>query len=344
MNRAISPFFSRCFGVAILSVASTMTVWAQSQTLQEEVSAMTIETGRTQQNSTLFAIFVLILIVILVAVSIFAWIKRTEAEDYKDQLMTLNDELDRQHAALEVQKDFAHQASHQMRTPINAIVGFADLLHEDTGLSREESDEYTDILVDNAHRLVRVMDDFMAYTALERELYTLQLRQESVLSMVDEAVTRVVSIIKPDVSLVLHTMMQEEYTVLIDRQRFVQLFTKLLQYVGVLTISGEIKVEAIISPTGNTAKYKVHAPSVQCTDEEKRHMFDRYFRISGDRETSGLELPICTLLADMLCGRVAVDTSVEEGLCLTFTHALTPCYSIDPVTELVKTPRTKKIL
>jgi len=80
---------------------------------------------------------------------------------------TLNDELKR---ADKMQKQFINVAAHELRTPVQPILGILELLHsKKTEIRKQELDQSLDLIIRNAYRLKRLVEDILDVTRIESE-------------------------------------------------------------------------------------------------------------------------------------------------------------------------------
>ena len=98
--------------------------------------------------------------------------------EYSSQLETQSRELKRTATQLRqaneklmqlsLQKDgFLSQISHELRTPMTAILSFTEILRDSGSLSAEETARYADIVHDEARSLTRLLDDLLDLSVLE---------------------------------------------------------------------------------------------------------------------------------------------------------------------------------
>ncbi len=91
-----------------------------------------------------------------------------------------------------VRRDFVANVSHELRTPVQVIKGFAETLAEGALSDAEKSKRYVDIIGRNALRMENLIADLLALARLEQEAGAgLELREEDMASLVDEAVDAV---------------------------------------------------------------------------------------------------------------------------------------------------------
>ena len=68
--------------------------------------------------------------------------------------------------ANQLKTEFLNNMSHEVRTPMNGIIGFADMLI-DPDISEEERKYYAQIIQNSSHQLLRIIDDILEISILE---------------------------------------------------------------------------------------------------------------------------------------------------------------------------------
>jgi len=101
------------------------------------------------------------------------------------QLRAANEKL----TQISVQKDaFLSQISHELRTPMTSIRAFSEILRDTEGLSLEDRGRYASIILEEAMRLTRLLDDLLDLSVLENGQVTLNQRRALLSSVLDQAV------------------------------------------------------------------------------------------------------------------------------------------------------------
>jgi len=77
-----------------------------------------------------------------------------------------------------MQQEFVNIAAHELRTPIQPILGLTDVLRSDKTLDRAAQEELLDVIVRNVKRLQRLADDILDVTKIES--YSLKLDKEEI--------------------------------------------------------------------------------------------------------------------------------------------------------------------
>lgn len=98
------------------------------------------------------------------------------------------DDANRQlHQAQEEHDRFVAMVAHEMRGPLNPIINFAQLAKR-PGLPRESLEHYSDIIVEHAFRLNRLIDDLQTATRLSTGHFTLRRQREDIVLAVETVV------------------------------------------------------------------------------------------------------------------------------------------------------------
>ena len=155
---------------------------------------------------------------------------------------TINEELKR---ADKMQKQFINIAAHELRTPIQPIVGMLRLLRCKTNITKDELDESLDLMIRNAMRLKHLSEDILDVTIIESQ--SLNLRKETcdlndlVRGSIDEYKRNYVNQSKKDID-IKYTSSYAEVFVDIDKSRIAQVISNLLSNAFKFSKEGSIIV------------------------------------------------------------------------------------------------------
>ena len=238
----------------------------------------------------------------------------TSALANADAFAQQRDLLERLKSVDELKTVFLATASHELRTPVTAITGYAQLLASswDT-LSPEEARTYAEHVESSAQRLGALVEDLLDFARLERRAGVIA--AESMLDL-GEVVTRI---------------LDEQPDLAPDHQ-------VVRQAVGGLGVTGSVQaLERVVSNlVSNAAKYSPAGTVIRVSVTEKRgraqlavddegpgvpraereQVFTRFFRGSGDSviatRGAGLGLAIVSEFAATMGGQVSV-TSADTG-------------------------------
>lgn len=208
---------------------------------------------------------------------------------------------------------FLANISHEVRTPLNAIVGFSEVLP--MAQSDEERDRLTKLIKQNNAYLLRLFDDMVRMSKLEarsgetikKTLFPLKpLLQEVANKYQTESEDTGVPIIIDPAS--------ENIQVSTDRDRLCEILNQFLNNAVKFTPHGSITlghtrdglhIRIWVKDTG------IGIPPEKCNE----HIFDRFVKIDEFVAGTGLGLSICRSLAKQMGGQVGVSSEVGKGSC-----------------------------
>ncbi len=87
----------------------------------------------------------------------------TERKEFEQKLILAKDKAEE---ASRLKTEFLHNVSHEVRTPVNGIMGFSELLGKEN-LSQEKRLKYIDIVNQSCHQLLHIIDDILEISRLE---------------------------------------------------------------------------------------------------------------------------------------------------------------------------------
>ncbi|MFV0307639.1 MAG: ATP-binding protein [Desertimonas sp.] len=224
-----------------------------------------------------------------------------------------------------LKNEFVARASHELRSPLTSVVSFADLLAETTkGQLDDEQTEYLAVIVRNAQRLLRLIDDLLLVAKLESNTLPLSL------GLVDlpTLVTQVSDELRPRAEskqLRLDVGTTPGGRLRADALRLQQMTSNLIgNAIAYTPAGGTITVAVRPAPGGAGWELTVGDTGVGIGAGDLPELFAPFFRAaSGARVQAagtGLGLVIVRSIVDAHHGTIAVDS--EEGRGTTITVRL----------------------
>lgn len=215
----------------------------------------------------------------------------------------------------DTRQEFLANISHELRTPITYLEGYAKVVKDQLYETEEEKDQYLDIIYQESVRLQHLVDDLFELAKMEEGKITLVREWIDIVEMVDQAVRKVELKAKSkDLTLHIH---RPGPTVLVymDGTRLEQIVTNLLENSIRYTDHGEINIYILKDAISVT--FIVEDTGIGIPKEEIVHIFDRFYRVEKSRSRqyggSGLGLSIVKKLVDLHGGNIQVTSQLGEG-------------------------------
>ena len=278
----------------------------------------------------LAAVFIMILVIIMKMMQQGQLYQQEQETNAKLEVSRQEAEASRQaaeeafkiaEAANSAKSTFLSNMSHDIRTPMNAIVGFSSLLSQDMD-DPEKVREYTQKILASSQHLLGLINDVLDMSRIECGKTTLNLSVESISCIVDEIDT----IIRPQMLAKGHIFEVDARQVVhdaivVDKVRLNQICMNLLSNAVKYTPNrGHIRFRiSERSVSGNMARYTIVVSDngYGMSDSFREHIFDSFSREEDSRTSkiqgTGLGMAITKNLVDLMGGTIRVESKKSVG-------------------------------
>ena len=223
--------------------------------------------------------------------------------------------------AIQRKNMFLSNMSHEVRTPLNAIVGFSAVLtDEDESFDDESRREFSEIIKVNSFQLLKLINDILDFSDFENDNITFNIRTHDAVKLCNEVVETVMASRKLEVEIRFDT----DLSVLMldtDDARLRQVLINLLVNATKFTEQGSIVLELKMADAG-TALFSVTDTGCGIPPEKQHLIFERFEKLNDFVQGSGLGLSICQLIVKYMNGKLWVDSGYTRGARFCFTHPL----------------------
>lgn len=221
-----------------------------------------------------------------------------------------------------VRAEFVANVSHELKTPVTAVKGFAETLLEGALYNSRACEEFVGIIGEEAERLNRLINDLLSLSRIESREMKLQLEP---LELGPE-IKQIVDKIKPrfqkkDLALGV-TAPGHPVVALADRDRLEQVLLNLLENSLMYTPSGG-RVEVGVQESEGMVVVSVSDTGIGIPPDDLPRIFERFYRVDRARSRklggTGLGLAIVKHIVEAHGGRVWVESEVGKGSTFYFT-------------------------
>ncbi len=210
-----------------------------------------------------------------------------------------------------LRSDFVRNFSHEFKTPITSISGFAKLLQAGDA-SEEEKQEYLTIIVQESERLVHLSSNILNLSKIE----STEIISKKTIYSLDEQIRLAIVMLEPkwsDKNLQVDIRL-DEIEILGDKNLIQQIWVNLLDNAIKFTYNGgEIKVDLWRSE--QKATFRLEDTGCGMSDETMRHIFDKFYQ--GDTSHAlagnGLGLTLVKRITELCGGTIEVQSEPGKG-------------------------------
>lgn len=210
--------------------------------------------------------------------------------------------------------DFISNVSHEFKTPLASIQGFAKLL-QDKNLSEQERTEYTEIIIDETSRLTKLAANILNITRVENQQ---TVGKKSRFSL-DEQIRKIILMLEHSWSKKNINMKVEldDIYYLGNEELMAQIWQNIINNAIKFTPEGGI-IDVKLTRGDKFIICKIFNNGSQIAPQVKAHIFDKFYQGDKSRATegNGLGLALVKRVVDLCGGRVYAD-NVTDGVCFT---------------------------
>jgi heavy metal sensor kinase len=240
-------------------------------------------------------------------------IPRGTGDEMDDLIQTINEMIARLEASFKRMAEFTADASHELKTPLCAMRGEAEVLLS-KGRTAGEYQEGLAHFIEQFDHLNQMINDLILLSKLDSsqiELKIVPLR----LDLLVKDLCNLFQVLAEQKGITLEIDKAQELTVMGDKFRLQQLFTNLIDNAIKYTPEGTIRVT--LEKNQENVFVKVSDTGIGIPEQEREKIFKRFYRVdkSRSRETGGvgLGLSIAEWIAHAHHGRIEVDSELSQG-------------------------------
>ncbi len=319
-------------------IRNTPTYFLQVVTPTKEIFSKigeTLFTERIKSYSLLAAVFAC---VVLLIIFLLKWsntmekevIKRTEALNKSNvKLGIISNELKNSNRSLQeannqlrendkLQKEFINMAAHELRTPIQPILGLTDVLLD--GVSDSHQSKLLNVIMRNARRLQRLSGDILDVSKIESSSLKLSRSpielNEKIQTVVNDIENRSISERNKNVRIIFQP--KESVTVHVDRDRIYQVLSNLLSNALKFTKNGRVTIN-IDHSNKNEVVVTIRDTGTGIPPKLMPNLFSKFVTTSNNG--TGLGLFISKGIIEAHGGRIWAENN-PDGIGASFSFSL----------------------
>ncbi len=207
---------------------------------------------------------------------------------------------------------FLANMSHEIRTPLNAIVGFSDLLKDLEAFSSEEVQQFVETININCTLLLALINDILDLSRIESGTMDFQLSSYNLTFIMQQVYDSQRLSMPQGVELRTDFPEGTGKDIVTDSVRLKQVVNNLINNARKFTAKGSITLGYSMEEPGYTTVF-VEDTGAGISDEDQKHIFERFYKADSFTQGAGLGLSICQTIVERLHGTITVTSKLGRG-------------------------------
>jgi two-component system sensor histidine kinase BarA len=235
-----------------------------------------------------------------------------------DKIIELSERNIELFKANKVKGEFLASISHEFRTPLNSIMGFAQVLRDKPELLKEDKGKrYAENIIVGGQRLLNMINDLLYLARAEADKIQLHIEQTTAEEICNAVITSFTEITR-EKNLAITLEVQQDIPVFVaDAGKIQQILENYMSNAVKFTPpQGKITLSVVILDD-KTIRFSLTDTGCGIAEADKEKLFQKFGQLGNPltRESSGtgLGLAISKELADMLAGQVGFESQFEKG-------------------------------
>ena len=207
---------------------------------------------------------------------------------------------------------FIQNMSHEVRTPLNVIAGFAQVLaNPELSSNAEQRKDMAQMMLKNTHLITNQIDAMLELSV--NEASGLAPKEDTVRlnNLLKDIIRENEPGLTPGVSLALDSALGDDYCLKTNTGMIKRMMNALLDNAVKNTTKGRIIVKA--STDEEELTLTVEDTGCGIPANEREHIFERFFKLDSFKTGLGLGLPLCRSIATRLGGSIQLDSEYHNG-------------------------------
>lgn len=222
-------------------------------------------------------------------------------------------ELQGETQEVSLKQSFLSNISHDLRTPLNAVSGFTQLMTaEGIELSDEEMKEYNALIHQNSELMLRMIDGVMMKSQLETGEMKMKPTEISATDFI-EATYQTHAILVPRNIEFIVSQDTPDRKVLFDRHRTQQVINNFLSNAFKFTPEGSVTVGWQYLQDSDEVEFFCQDTGIGVKEEDRIHLFDRFYKVAENAKGTGLGLDISRTIIEKQDGSIGVESEFGKG-------------------------------
>jgi signal transduction histidine kinase len=269
---------------------------------------MIYEAERDVARTRFYLMSAVIILLALLAIALF-YITQTRRRHLKELKKAYDQVLESD----KMKTAFIQNISHEVRTPLNIIGGFSQVIaNPDLDPDIEERREIARMTQKNARLITTLIDEMLLVSLNENSEEAKKENQVEINNLMRGVMKEAKGNLSDKTTIQYDTTLADDFTILTNEYMLRIIINAIVDNAVKYTPEGTITLKAS-KPSDTEVALTVEDTGCGVPAAEAEHIFERFVKLDTFKEGIGLGLPLCRMLIEKLGGTVRLDTTYTQG-------------------------------
>ena len=269
---------------------------------------MIYEAERDVARTRFYMMSAVIILLALLTIALF-YITQTRRRHLKELKKAYDQVLESD----KMKTAFIQNISHEVRTPLNIIGGFSQVIaNPDLDPDIEERREIARMTQKNARLITTLIDEMLLVSLNENSEEAKKENQVEINNLMRGVMKEAEDDLSDKTTIQYDTTLADDFTILTNEYMLKIVISAIVDNAVKYTPEGTITLKAA-KPSDTELALTVEDTGCGVPAAEAEHIFERFVKLDTFKEGIGLGLPLCRMLIEKLGGTVRLDTTYTQG-------------------------------
>ncbi len=212
-----------------------------------------------------------------------------------------------------MKSDFIRNITHEVRTPLNIISGFGQILSDpDLDAGPKERKEMANMMLKNTNQITTLIDEMLELSFSDKTDSDVPKDDTVAVNRLLKDLLKSNELkLAPGVTFSLDTQLSDDYTIKSNEELLKRIINPLIDNACKYTTKGGITIRA--AADDKRLEVAVEDTGIGIPEKEAERVFERFVKLDNFKEGLGLGLPLSKMLASRIGGHVSLDSRYKDG-------------------------------
>lgn len=269
--------------------------------IEDELHLYEIEREAAHTRTVYMIATILILTMLICALSYIAFARRSHVKELKKAY---------EHAleSDNMKTAFIRNVSHEVRTPLNIISGFAQIISDtNIRMSAEELKDISQMVIKNTNIITNQFDELIELSLNENTGAEIKKEAVDIQQLLQEIAGDYKPLLSHGVEFKTEYTLPDSFTISTNKKMLYRMISLLIDNANKNTTEGYILAK--VSTTSDKLSITIEDTGCGVDPKEAEHIFERFVKLDNFKEGLGLGLSLCRMIAHRMKGEVILDTT-----------------------------------